>query len=94
MVQFIMNLFVSDLLWWNGATTTRLILDYLWTVSPETVFALHTDFGESGACMTYNVQLTAGQKVSVENEHSSELYGEDNVGAYNSWFTGFLLFPL
>ena len=74
----------------NNKANFRLFVDG----SPETVFALHTDFWESGACMTYNVQLTAGQKVSVENEHSSELYGEDNVGAYNSWFTGFLLFPL
>ena len=74
----------------NNKVNFRLLVNG----NPQTVFALHTDFGEPGACMTYNVQLTAGQTVSFENEHSTELYGKDHVTAYNSWFTGYLLFPL
>ena len=74
----------------NNKANFRLIVNN----QPVTVFALHTDFGEPGACITYNIQLTAGQKVSVQNEHSTELYGKDAFGAYNSWFTGYLLFPL
>ena len=74
----------------NNKANFRLFVDS----QPYSVFALHTDFGEPGGCDTINIQLTAGQIVTVENEHSTELYGLDGAGAYNSWFTGFLLFAL
>ena len=73
----------------NNKANFRLFVDS----QPYTVYALHTYFGEPGACVTINIQLTAGQVVSVENEHSTVLYGGGG-GGYNSWFSGFLLFAL
>ena len=63
--------------------------------TPYFTFILSTgDHGEPGGCATITVQLTAGQVVSVQNDQSTSIYGTDSTGAYNSWFTGRLLYLL
>ena len=39
---------------------------------------------------TINLQLTAGQKVTVQNRGSNRLHGRNENGAH-CWFTGFML---
>ena len=59
-------------------------------------YLLKNTFTESnpnpGGAITINLELAAGQVVSVMNQHSSEVYGID--GYVFSWFTGHLLMAL
>ena len=62
---------------------------------PYFVFVLTTDsHGEPGGCATINLQLTAGQIITVENQHSTVLYGTDSSGIIHSYFTGHMLYAL
>ncbi len=43
---------------------------------------------------TINLELTAGERVRVQNVDSSVVYGTAQFGVIESWFTGHLLYVL
>ena len=71
---------------------------YFWLLIDEDRYTYNyqntSGTGNPTGITTINIELTAGQIVRVENDHSSVIYGTDSNGIIQSWFTGFLLYAL